>query len=125
MPSSELPSLGIVTPYLVVAHGRALLEFVKRAFDASEVECHLRADGSLQHAEVRIGASVIMMGETQLAGAPRPGTLHVRARDVDAVYGRAIAAGATSLREPTDQANVGRMAAVADPEGNHWYFASS
>jgi PhnB protein len=122
--AANVPNLGLVTPYLVAADGRSLLEFVKRAFDASELACHARADGSVQHAEVRIGDSVLMMGEPQPAGPPMRTTLHVRAHDVDAAYARAIAAGATSLSEPSEQPHAGRIAGVADLEGNHWYFAS-
>jgi PhnB protein len=122
--AANVRNLGIVTPYLVATNGRSLLEFIKRAFDASELVCHARTDGSVQHAEVRIGDSVLMLGEPQPAGAAMRTTFHIRAHDVDAAYARAIAAGATSLSEPSEQPHAGRIAGVADPEGNHWYFAS-
>ena len=123
--AANAPNLGLVTPYLVVRHGRPLLEFLKRAFNATELECFARADGGVLHAEVRVGDSVLMLGEPQPDGAPiMRTTLHVRAHDVDAAYSRAIAAGATSLREPSEKPHAGRIAGVADPEGNHWYFAS-
>jgi PhnB protein len=123
--TADLAGLGAVTPYLVVPDAQALLHFLEDALGATELMRHTRPDGSIQHAEARVGTSVLMMGEPHPGGAPMPTTLHIVARDVDAAYASAIRAGAASLREPADPPQGGRMAGVQDPAGNHWYLASA
>ncbi len=111
-----------VTPYLTVQEAPALIEFVKQAFAASEC---LRTTGSAGgiHAEVKIGDSMVMIG-----GAARGETwtaaLHLYMDNVDAVYQRALQAGASSVMEPTDQPYGERVAGVKDPFGNLWYIAT-
>ena len=92
-----------VTPYLTVEGVPKLLDFVKRVFDATELERMSRPDGTIGHAEVRIGDSVVMMGEARGESKPMPGTLYAYVSDTDAVYKRALEAGAASLMEPADQ----------------------
>ncbi len=74
------------------------------------------------HAEIKIGDSIVMMGEggekTFLA------MLHLYMEDVDAVYQRAIQAGGKSLREPTDQFYGDRSGGVEDAFGNQWWIAT-
>jgi uncharacterized glyoxalase superfamily protein PhnB len=83
-----------------------------------------RPDGTVQHAEVRIGDSVVMMGEPQGEVQPRPVNLYLYVEDVDAVYLRAIQAGAKSIGEPKDQFYGDRSGGVEDPSGNTWYIAT-
>src|SRR5215216_6443102 len=109
-----------VTPYLIVKPAVELVDFVKQAFGAVE---SFRATGSAGglHCEVKIGDSVVMIG-----GGPgfdtRPTSIHLYVPDVDEVYARAVAAGATSLGEPLDQEYGERSAAVKDIGGNEWYI---
>src|SRR5262249_23765034 len=109
-----------VTPYLIVKPAVELVDFVKQAFGAVEL---MRATGSAGglHCEVKIGDSMVMIG-----GGPgfdtRPVSMHVYVSDTDEVYARAIAAGATSLVEPSDIEYGERMAAVKDIGGNEWYI---
>jgi uncharacterized glyoxalase superfamily protein PhnB len=114
-----------VTPYLAVEGAEKLLNFVKQAFDAVEVhECMRRPDGTIQHAEVRIGDSVVMLGEASGRWTPRPSTLYLYVHDTDATYRRALEAGATSLMEPANQFYGDRNAGVQDPSGNYWWIAT-
>ena len=113
-----------VTPYLVVHGAAAVLDFVKRAFDAQEVAVMRSPDGVIRHAEARIGDSVIMMGEAPPGSAPVPGMLYVYVKDADASYARALEAGATSLREPSTQFYGDRHGAVTDAGGNQWWIAT-
>ena len=113
-----------VTPYMVVRDVSALIDFVKQVFDAMEIERTQRPDGSIMHAEVRIGDSVVMMGETQDDSAVMPAMLHLYLEDVDAAYRRALDAGAASLREPTDEFYGDRSAGVKDSFGNQWWMAT-
>src|SRR5690242_14821184 len=90
-----------VTPYLVVHGADKVLDFVKAAFDGTELFSMKGPDGSVRHAEVRIGDSRIMIGEAQ--DKPMPAMVHLYVENVDSVYKRALKAGAISLREPANQ----------------------
>jgi PhnB protein len=113
-----------VTPYLVIPGVAKLIEFVKQAFGATEVHVSRRPDGTVMHAEVKIGDSIIMMGEGGEGGKHFPGMLHLYMEDVDAVYRRAIQAGAKSVREPADQPYGDRTGGVEDAFGNQWWIAT-
>jgi PhnB protein len=122
--SSEGLVIGETTPYLVVAGVARLMEFLTHALNATPIHRYDRSDGSVQHAEMRIGQSTIMMGEPNPGGIAMPATLHVVVNNVDLAYQRALAAGGTSIREPANQPQGARMGGVMDPTGNHWYMAS-
>ncbi|MGH2789141.1 MAG: VOC family protein [Actinomycetota bacterium] len=112
-----------VTPYLIVQGADKVIDFLKQAFAAEETVRMTAPDGSIGHAEVRIGDSAVMMGEA--AGqSPMPGSIHLYVEDCDAAYQRALEAGATSVREPADQFYGDRMAGVRDPVGNQWWIAT-
>ena len=113
-----------VTPYLTVENVERLLDFMKAAFDAKETERMTRPDGTIGHAEARIGDSAVMMGQVQAANKARPGNLYLYVPDVDATYRRALAAGGKSLREPTDEFYGDRNSGVEDPVGNQWWIAT-
>jgi PhnB protein len=113
-----------VTPYIVVPDVAKLIDFAKKAFGANEVHLSKRPDGSVMHAEIKIGDSIVMMGEAGPGGKHFPGMLHLYMEDVDAVYQRALQAGAKSLREPADQPFGDRMGGVEDAFGNQWWIAT-
>ena len=113
-----------VQPYLMVKGAKGLLEFVKNVFDATEIENMQGPDGSVMHAEVRIGDSVIMMADAQGPLQPTTAALFVYVQDVDATYKKALAAGATSSLEPADQFYGDRHAGVKDEFGNFWWIAT-
>ena len=110
-----------VNPYVIVEPAVELIDFVKEAFGAVE---SFRATGSAGglHCELTIGDSKVFIG-----GGPgfeaRPAAIHYYVSDVDDVYARAVAAGATSLAAPSDQEYGERIAAVKDVGGNEWYIA--
>jgi uncharacterized glyoxalase superfamily protein PhnB len=114
-----------VTPYLMVAGVPRLLEFLAQAFDAQELFRMRRADGAVGHAEVRIGDSMVMVGEAAGPFGPAPGHVYLYVNDCDAVYQRAIRAGGTSVMEPTTMHFSGeRYGGVKDPSGNVWWVAT-
>lgn len=113
-----------VTPYLVVPGVARLIDFLKQAFGAQEKERHARPDGTIMHAEVKIGDSVVMMGEPMGEFRAMASMLYLYVDDVDAVYKRALLAGATSVREPTDQFYGDRNGGVKDAAGNLWWIAT-
>jgi PhnB protein len=113
-----------VTPYLVVRDAPKLIQFLQQAFGATELMRSLRPDGRVMHAEVSIGDSRVMIGDASDAWPPMPGCVHLYVVDTDALYHLALQAGATSLREPTNQFYGDRMAGVQDPVGNQWWIAT-
>jgi PhnB protein len=113
-----------VTPYLTVPGVPKLIDFLKQAFDAREIERMMEPDGTIRHAEVRIGDSVVMMGEAEGERQPMPSGIYLYVNDTDTVYKRALQAGATSLMEPADQFYGDRSAGVKDPSGNYWWIAT-
>jgi PhnB protein len=117
-----------VTPYLVVEDAPALIDFTRRVFDA-ELRHQSAGSGGGIHAEVLIGDSMVMIGggaEGRPLGRPgNPTALHVYVEDTDAVYQRALEAGASSIGGPVDQEYGERSAGVKDAGGNVWYIATS
>jgi PhnB protein len=113
-----------VTPYLVVEGVEELIDFLKQAFDAVETERIPGPDGKVGHGEVRIGDSVVMMGEASGEWKPMPGMIYLYVNDTDATYKRALEAGATSVMEPADQFYGDRNAGVKDASGNMWWIAT-
>ena len=113
-----------VTPYLTVQGAAKLIDFLKQAFGAQEVFRTMGPDGTIGHAEVRIGDSVVMMAESRGEWKPMPGAIYLYVSDTDAAYKRALQAGATSLMEPADQFYGDRSAGVKDPSGNYWWIAT-
>ncbi len=113
-----------VTPYLMVREAAKLIDFVKQAFAATELFRGTGSAGGI-HAEVRIGDSMVMIGGAGTwNGEPMPAAIYLYMDDVDAVYKRALQAGAASLSEPADQPYGDRIAGVKDPFGNVWYIAT-
>ena len=113
-----------VTPYLTVQGVPKLIDFLKQAFEAREIERVPGPDGTIGHAEVRIGDSVVMMGEARGELQPMPSAIYLYVNDADAVYKRALQAGATSMMEPADQFYGDRSAGVKDSSGNLWWIAT-
>ena len=113
-----------VTPYLTVEGVPRLIEFVTAAFGAKETERITGPDGRIAHAEVKIGDSVVMMGEARGDWKPMPGAIYLYTTDADVTYQRALKAGATSLAEPANQFYGDRQGGVRDPVGNVWWIAT-
>jgi PhnB protein len=113
-----------VTPYLVVEGATNVLEFVKQAFGAEEKFRMDAPGGKIGHAEVQIGDSIVMVGDAGEENPAMPAMIHLYVDDCDATYERALAAGGTSEREPTDQFYGDRSAGVRDTTGNLWWIAT-
>jgi PhnB protein len=121
-----------VTPALVVRDAAAAIDFYKRAFGAEEIDRMAGPDGSIMHAEIRIGDSILMLGEeNEQWGTKSPlslngvhGSLHIYVEDADAAFNRALKAGAT-VRYPLEDAFWGdRYGKVTDPFGHEWGLAT-
>jgi PhnB protein len=112
-----------VTPFLNAKGTAQLLEFLKKALNAEEVMRMPGPGGVVMHAEVNIGNSRLMLSEASQT-APSSSSFYLYVTDVDALYRRAVAAGAVSQMEPTDQPWGDRMATVRDAFGNTWSLAT-
>lgn len=120
--SSIPPGYGTVTPWIISADTPGLIEFAKAAFHAEELGRVPRPDGSIGHAEVRIGDSVVMMFDA-LAGWPvTPAYLRLYVADADAAYRQTLDAGATAVTEVTSLFFGDRVGRVRDPFGNIWWI---
>ncbi len=121
-----------VTPYLIVRDAASALAFYQRAFGATELLRMAGPQGKVMHAEIKIGNSIIMLGEeTPEMGAHSPQSiggspvsLFVYVKDVDAVFAQAVSAGAKELRAVKDQFYGDRTGGVMDPYGHLWYLAT-
>lgn len=111
-----------VTPVLTVQEAAKLIDFLKHAFDAEELYRLDGPNGTVLHAEVKIGDSMIMVGEATDQWKPMQATVALYVRDADEWYQHALQAGATSVREPSDQFYGDRSAGVKDFAGNHWWI---
>ena len=122
-----------LTPNLVVRGCAQAMEFYKKAFGAQEVSRFPSPDGkNIWHAELKIGDSVFFMNDEMPGmgrGAPTtsnpvPVTMWLYVEDCDRAYNRAVQAGAKSTMQPSDMFWGDRCAAVADPYGYLWSFAT-
>ena len=118
------PGFHTVTPYLIVRNAPRLIDFLVEVFGAQELRRDLHADGSIMNAELRIGSSIVELAEAREEWPPFPAALHVYLPDTDAVYDKALAAGADSLYAPADMPYGERSAGIKDPCGNHWFLAT-
>lgn len=121
-----------VTPYLVCREAAKAIEFYKKALDAKEKLRMPAPDGSIAHAELKIGNSVVMLGDENPAmGATAPQTvggtasgLFIYTANVDKAFAKAIAAGAKAEQPPTDMFWGDRYAKFSDPFGHKWSMAT-
>jgi PhnB protein len=113
-----------VTPYLVVPDADAELAFLKAAFGGVETSCQRNADRSVMHAEIKVGDSLIMLGQASGMWKPLTAALYLWVDDVDATYARALRAGATSESAPEDKPYGHRNAGVGDGNGVTWWIGA-
>ena len=113
-----------LTPILTVEGALGLIGFLRQVFEAKEEEVYKGPDGRVVHAELTIGDSIIMLSDANPQFPAFGNMINVYTEDVDATYKRALAAGATSLREPSNQFYGDRTAGVKDAHGNQWWIAT-
>lgn len=125
--SESLNPFGLhrVTPYLIVSGVTSLIPFLQKVFGAElRGEPKMRDDGSVMHAEIVIGDSVIMMGEPTEEFKSVPASLYVYVPNCDQAYASALSEGATSRMEPQDFPHGDRYGGVQDSSGNLWWIVT-
>jgi len=114
-----------ITPYLVVDGAEKIIRFMKDAFGAQAVfEPMMAPNGKVMHGEFKIGDSIVMISDSSERAKPTSTMLYVYVPNVDAVFQKAVKAGATPEQEPTNQFYGDRSGGVRDPAGNHWHIAT-
>ena len=120
----------VAMPYLIVSNARDMIDFYRKVFGAEETMRFEMPDGRIGHAQLSVNGAGFMLSDEfsdmgflspkSLGSARSPVSIQIYVENVDEVYRRAIAAGATSLREPADQFYGDRNAQVRDPSGHCW-----
>ena len=113
-----------VSPYLVVKNVEETMDFIQYVFEGKVREKRVMPDGSVNHGEMNIGNSVILMGKATEDYPPLNAMLYIYVEDTDKAYSRAIEKGAVSVMEPANQFYGDRNAGVKDKNGISWWMAS-
>lgn len=126
------PGMHTVTPHLVVRGAAKAIDFYKKAFDAKEESRLPGPNGTLMHAEIRIGDSHVMLmdespewksvGPQTLKGSPV--TIHLYVNDADKTFDSAVKAGAKPVMPVKDMFWGDRYGVVEDPFGHSWSIAT-
>jgi uncharacterized glyoxalase superfamily protein PhnB len=118
------PGFPNIAPYILVNGAAKFMEFLVSAFQGTERIRVPKPDGSIMHAEVGIGDSIIELSDANEQYPPRPTTTHLYVPDADVTYASALQAGATSVYPVADQHWGDRQGCVKDAFGNVWYVAT-
>lgn len=113
-----------VSPYLLVSDAKKTIAFLVEVFDAVPLRSHADDTGRLMHGEVRIEDTVIMLADATDEWKMIPSYVHIYVRDVDAIYQKALAAGAFSAQEPVQKGDEDKRGGVKDPWGTTWWIAT-
>ena len=113
-----------VMPWIISRDTAKLLDFMKQAFGAQELTCLYNEDGTIAHAEARIGNSIIGCFDAREGWPNTPCFLRLYVEDADAVFQQALSAGATVVTEMTNLSWGDRGGRVRDPPGNVWWIQS-
>lgn len=113
------------SPYLVVTDAKATIAFLKSVFDAIELRRYDDTSGRIQHAEVRIEDTVIMLADGNPPDWPAIAAhVHIYVPDVDATYRRALDAGAQSVQQPVQKQDEDKRGGVRDSGGTTWWIST-
>jgi PhnB protein len=123
-----------VTPQLTLDNAAQAIDWYKKALGAEEVARAVGPDGKIMHAEVRIGNSLIMLNDAMGGGkgpgaiGGSPASLWIYVEDCDALFNRAVAAGAQvppgPMGQMADQFWGDRSGTFSDPHGYRWTIAT-
>lgn len=112
-----------VSPYLIVTDAPAHQRFLRDVLGAELVRSMTREDGSVMHSELRIGDSLVMLADAMDGWPASPAHLHVYVDDVDAVYAKAVAAGAAEVMPPVQKGDPDKRGGFL-LDGVTWWVAT-
>ncbi len=117
------PGFATVTPYFFVEDAPAFLAFLVEGLGGTEVLRHLRPDGTVGNAQVRLGDATVMVSEASPAFPALAASCYLYVADADAAMVRALAAGAIQVLAVQDMPYGDRQGGVRDPQGNLWWLS--
>lgn len=113
-----------VTPYLFAEGVSRVIDFISAAFDGEILFRHESPDGTDMHAEMRVGNSMVMLGESSDEFPPMPSSIYLYVTDCDTQFQSALDAGGISVFDVRDLPSGERYSGVEDPCGNLWWIAT-
>jgi uncharacterized glyoxalase superfamily protein PhnB len=113
-----------ITPYLFAVGTSRLIQFICAAFGGEVTFRKERPDGAIVHAEMRVGDSMLMLGEASAQFEPMPASIYLYVPDCDTVYQRALNSGGISVFPIMTLPSGERYGGVKDPCGNIWWVAT-
>ena len=113
-----------ITPYFTVSGAEHFIDFLTKAFGATELSRTLHADGTIMNAELRIGDSIVELSDLRPGAQPTRMAIHLYVEHADTVYHMAVKAGAHPISEPRFQPYGDKESTVTDSFGNTWYIST-
>lgn len=113
-----------VMPYLILKDVAAFIDFTKTVFGAEEMAVYNNENGSIMHAEIQIGGSTLMMGQSTEDWGVQNAGLYIHVEDTDGTFQKALEQGATVIM-PVENKEYGRTCGVKDPQGNTWWITQT
>ena len=111
-----------VTPWIVSEHAASVMDFIAKAFGATELGRMADPDGKIAHPEMRIGTGVVMLFDAPEGWSAVPAFIRLYLDDAQATFDRAVASGATPITQVTPLAFGDAVGRVRDPFGNIWWL---
>lgn len=116
---------GTVFPYFLVSDADRFVEFLKNAFEATEIGRTVASDGRIANCRIRIGTSTFMVSEANKEDfQPMSAAYYLYVEDADATFAKAIDHGAKKIFDPMDMPYQDRQGGVTDPFGNIWWIST-
>ncbi len=112
-----------VNPYLFAEDPEGLIDFLKKAFDAKEINRSTMPNGDIANSIVKVGDSCFMVSQARDQFLGMRTSFYLFVNDVDLVYDKALECGAKSELQPMDMTYDDRQGGVVDPEGNYWWIS--
>src|SRR5262245_19624083 len=125
MPTKPIPEgFHAVTPYLFAQGAARLIEFISAAFDGELTSRQTRPDGTIMHATMRIGDSMLMLADSIPEFGAMPTSIYLYVADCDPIYQRALKSGGVSVFPIMTLPSGERYGGVKDPCGSIWWVAT-
>jgi PhnB protein len=124
MPHYKPDNYTSVAPYLIVNNARSTIDFLVEVFGAEQLRTHVRDNGLLAHAEVRIDDTVVMLADGLEGWPPQPSHVHIYVKDVDVTYRKALQAGAIAVQEPIKKDDEDKRGGFKDAGGTTWWVGT-
>lgn len=112
-----------VAPYLIVDGAQATIDFLVAVFGAVPLRLHVRDDETIQHGEVRIDDTVVMLADAIEGWPAMAAHVHIYVQDVDATFSLAINHGATLVQEPVQKDDADKRGGFRDRGGTTWWVS--